>query len=140
MEKDNWVEKLSEKVIDANKVDEFSEVQNVVSYVDEIIQSTFNIDELKGRNFGYSKNNKSIQLKIFDKQLSVFAKEFEELVEIKVGSVSNPSDIKVVGVITMFDGNFNYPEGMKKERFNKWHIERILKENFQLREEVFSFE
>jgi len=140
MEKDNWVEKLSEKVIDANKVDEFSEVQNVVSYVDEIIQSTFNIDELEGRNFGYSKNNKSIQLKIFDKQLSVFAKEFEELVEIKVGSVSDPSDIKVVGVITMFDGNFNYPEGMKKERFNKWHIERILKENFQLREEVFSFE
>ncbi|POZ57199.1 hypothetical protein LYSIN_01983 [Lysinibacillus sphaericus] len=140
MEKDNWVEKLSEKVIDANKVDEFMEVQNVVSYVDEIIQSTFNIDELEGKNFGYSKSDKSIQLKFFDKQLSVVAKEFEELVEMKVGSVRNPSDIKVVGVITMFDGNFNYPEGMKKERFNKWHIERILKENFQLREEVFSFE
>ncbi|MFJ7914805.1 MULTISPECIES: hypothetical protein [unclassified Lysinibacillus] len=140
MEKDNWVEKLSEKVIDANRVDEFSNVQNVVSYVDEIIQSTFNIDELEGKNFGYSKNNKSIQLKIFDKQLSIFAQEFEELVAIKVESVSNPNDIKVVGVITMSDGNFNYPEGIKKERFNKWHIETILKENFQLREEVFSFE
>lgn len=132
MEK-SWMDKLSEKIMDANKVDAISSTKEMISYFNEIISSMFNVEQLKGRNFEYKVTDDGvIQLKIFNHRLTVVADDFRETIAIRFGEVSGIEDYKLIGVVTLGDKLYHSADGSIKEKFTGWHLEKILKENFEV--------